>query len=72
MLKMKMLETAFQYTAKPEQLEVYFNKLSSDFDNDQFNNAVEIILENEFRFPSISAFYKNKNNPTKSVFFGGV
>jgi hypothetical protein len=69
---MKTLELAFQYTAKQEQLEVYFNKLSENFDDNTFETAVEIILETEFRFPSIAAFYKTKPDTTKSPFYGGI
>ncbi len=69
---MKTLAETFNYSPGEGQLKVYYKKLAEDFDDVGFQVAVAIILETEYRFPPIAAFYKTKPSSTTSPFYGGV
>jgi len=41
-----------------EQALIYYDVMSSDFTDDQFDVALNLALKNSFKFPPIAAFYK--------------
>jgi hypothetical protein len=68
---MSKLQDAWNYTMTEKQTGVYFGKLGKDFDDITFPIAVEDVLEGEYRFPPIAAFYKFRK-PEKPDFMKGV
>lgn len=41
-----------------ERIKAYYEVLSPDFTNEQFDKALNLALKNSFKFPPIAAFYK--------------
>ena len=57
--QVKKLNTLFPETAiNVEQATIYYEMLSPDFNDEQFDVALNIALKNSFKFPPIAAFYK--------------
>ena len=53
---MKQLESAFGYRMPDDRLDIYYAKLSKKFSTEQFETAVDNLIMNCTRFPTIADF----------------
>jgi hypothetical protein len=55
--QMKKLMIICDEQVSDERVKAYYNVLSPDFTNEQFDKALNLALKNSFKFPPIAAFY---------------
>ena len=59
MAQVKKLKTIFPDSAiSSEQALIYYETMSPDFTDEQFDVALNLAIKNSFKFPPIAAFYK--------------
>jgi hypothetical protein len=57
--QVKKINTLYPESAiNNAQAEIYYEFLSTDFNDEQFDAALNMALKNSFKFPPIAAFYK--------------
>jgi 2-oxo-4-hydroxy-4-carboxy--5-ureidoimidazoline (OHCU) decarboxylase len=56
--QIKKLNTIYPDSAiNDEQAALYYEAMSPDFNDEQFDKALNLALKNSFKFPPIAAFY---------------
>jgi hypothetical protein len=56
--QMKKLMTIYDEQISTDRLLAYYDAMSTDFTDEQFDLALNLALKNSFKFPPIAAFYK--------------
>lgn len=56
--QMKKLMTVYDEQVSTDRLLAYYDAMSTDFTDEQFDAALNLALKNSFKFPPIAAFYK--------------
>jgi hypothetical protein len=60
--QMEKLMTIYDEQVGTERLLAYYETMSPDFTDEQFDVALNFATKNSFKFPPIAAFYKKDEN----------